>query len=208
MTLHNAKGLEFPVVFVTGLEEGLFPLARARETPSGLEEERRLFYVGITRAEDSLFLTHARGRRRNGEFLPSLPSSFLRELPAALVNTRSTVKLRGSGRSAGTDVAWGRWSGPSDTDDWPRATPSARRPGTPVVRSVTGFRPSTEEDESQDRPAFLPGERVQHARFGGGTIAEVSGSGRDAKVTVDFDDESIGRKRLVVAHAGLTRGVD
>ncbi len=64
------------------------------------------------------------------------------------------------------------------------------------------------EDESQDAPRFVAGERVQHAKFGSGTLADVSGQGRDAKVTIDFDDESVGRKRLVVAHAGLTRGVD
>ncbi|MGQ0646815.1 MAG: ATP-dependent helicase [Gemmatimonadaceae bacterium] len=207
MTLHNAKGLEFPVVFVTGLEEGLFPLARSRETPSALEEERRLFYVGITRAEDTLFITHAKGRRRNGEFMPSMASNFLREIPAALLNTRSTVKLRGSGRSSESELSWSRFGGlGDDTDQGPRASPSARRPGMPVPRFRIG--PTSEEDESQDRPSFVRGERVRHGRFGGGTIADVSGSGRDAKVTIDFDDESIGRKRLVVAHAGLTRGVD
>ena len=207
MTLHNAKGLEFPVVFVTGLEEGLFPLARARETPSGLEEERRLFYVGITRAEDALFLTHARGRRRNGEFMPSLPSSFLREVPAALLASRATPKLRGSGRAPDRDAPFGRWSGGPESDfDAPIRSPSARRPGAPVVRF--GTPPSADEDESQDRPDVVRGERVRHGRFGSGTIVEVTGSGRDAKVTIDFDDEGVGRKRLVVAHAALTRGLD
>ena len=87
--------------------------------------------------------------------------------------------------------------------------PSARRPGAPVPRAAPApQRRESHEDESQDHPSFVRGERVQHGRFGGGTIAEVGGSGRDAKVSVDFDDESVGRKRLVVAHAGLTRGVD
>ena len=90
------------------------------------------------------------------------------------------------------------------------ANPPPLRKGTglPVPRFTTTRRAPADEDESQDAPRFVPGERVQHARFGGGTIADVSGSGRDAKVTVDFDDEAIGRKRLVVAHAGLSRGVD
>src|SRR3569623_3073637 len=74
MTLHNAKGLEFPVVFITGLEDGLFPLAKAYDDPALLEEERRLFYVGITRAERKLYLTLAEERRRNGELLASRPS--------------------------------------------------------------------------------------------------------------------------------------
>ena len=99
MTLHNAKGLEYPVVFITGLEDGLFPLAKAFDDPALLEEERRLFYVGITRAEKKLFLTHAEERRRNGEFMASRQSSFLADIPEAMVDKKSTIKVRSSGRS-------------------------------------------------------------------------------------------------------------
>jgi DNA helicase-2/ATP-dependent DNA helicase PcrA len=210
MTLHNAKGLEFPVVFVTGMEEGLFPLARARETPSSLEEERRLFYVGITRAEDVLFITHARGRRRNGEFMPSMPSSFLRDIPATLVTSRQTPRLRGSGRVDDDTSGWRRGGGPSrgredDDNAWARPSADARRPGIPVFRPAPTVAP---EDESQDEAWLAIGARVRHGRFGEGTIAELSAPGRDAKATIDFDDETIGRKRLVLAHAGLTRGTD
>jgi DNA helicase-2/ATP-dependent DNA helicase PcrA len=187
MTLHNAKGLEFPVVYVTGLDEGLFPLARARDEPDLLEEERRLFYVGITRAEDVLVFTHARSRRRNGETLPSLPSRFLAEIPPALLKQQVTSRLRGSGR----------W--------FDRPTPAERRPGLAVGGWATSDVRASDE-ESQDRPRFVKGERVQHPKFGTGTIAELSGVGRDTKVTVDFDDETVGRKRLVVAFAGLQRG--
>ncbi len=201
MTLHNAKGLEFPVVFVTGLEEGLFPLARARESLEGLEEERRLFYVGITRAEDTLFVTHARARRRNGEYMASMPSSFLREIPSALLTNRLTHRLRASGRVSEDTPAFGRGAfldADSTASGWERA--AARRPFTPVTPT-----PAI-EDESQDELLFVTGARVRHARFGTGTIAEVTGTGRDAKVTIDFDDEEVGRKRLVVAHAGLMKG--
>jgi ATP-dependent DNA helicase UvrD/PcrA len=187
MTLHNAKGLEFPVVFITGLEDGLFPLARAFDDPPMLEEERRLFYVGITRAEESLYLTYARSRRRNGEFLPSIPSSFLTAVPEAMLEQRATVRLRSTGRALLTP------------------TPSQRRPGSPMTRPTFAV---ADEDASQDLPRFVKGERVRHARFGGGTIAELTGVGRDTKVTIDFDDEQIGRKRLVVAYAGLERGWD
>ena len=208
MTLHNAKGLEFPVVFVTGVEEGLFPLARARETPSGLEEERRLFYVGITRAEDCLFITHARGRRRNGEFMPSMPSSFLREIPDALVVARNTPRLRGSGK-LGEESGWRRGGGSSwardEEERWDRPSAADRRPGVPVFRPTPAVAP---EDESQDEPWLAVGARVRHVKFGEGVIAEISGTGREAKATIDFDDETIGRKRLVLAHAGLTRGTD
>ncbi|MGI8499125.1 MAG: ATP-dependent helicase [Gemmatimonadaceae bacterium] len=188
MTLHNAKGLEFPVVFITGLEEGLFPLSRAHDEPEMLEEERRLFYVGITRAERKLYLTHARSRRRNGETMPSIPSSFLATVPPGMLEERATLRLRATGRGV-----------------MPQS-PSARRPGRPVTRSGFAFDP--DEDASQDAPRFVKGERVRHARFGSGTVVELGGTGRDMKVTVDFDDESIGRKRLVVAYAGLQRGFE
>ncbi len=93
MTLHNAKGLEFPIVFIAGMEEGLFPLGRAYDEPDALEEERRLFYVGITRAEDKLFLTWARQRRRAGDFTYNTPSSFLEALPEGLLEERRTERL-------------------------------------------------------------------------------------------------------------------
>jgi DNA helicase-2/ATP-dependent DNA helicase PcrA len=189
MTLHNAKGLEFPLVFITGLEDGLFPLNRAFDEPAMLEEERRLFYVGITRAERKLYLTHARQRRRNGELLPSIPSSFLRTIPPGMLEERATFKLRASGRGVMPQPA------------------SVRRPGSPVSRSF-GAPVERDVEFSQDLPQFVKGERVKHPRFGAGTIAEIGGVGKDVKVTVDFDDESIGRKRLVVAYAGLQRGWD
>jgi DNA helicase II / ATP-dependent DNA helicase PcrA len=187
MTLHNAKGLEFPVVFVSGLEEGLFPLSRAHDEPDLLEEERRLFYVGITRAERKLYLVHARSRRRNGELMPSLPSTFLAPIPRELLEERATIRLRATGRAVLP------------------STPSMRRPGSPV-RRVSGD--DADVSASQLAPRFIKGARVRHQRFGSGTIAEFDGVGRDTKVTVDFDDETIGRKRLVVAYAGLERETD
>ena len=185
MTLHNAKGLEFPLVFITGLEEGLFPLSRAHDAPNELEEERRLFYVGITRAKRKLFLSHARSRRRNGETMPSVPSSFLRSIPESLVEQRATIRLRATGRAVLPQSA------------------AMRRPGEPVVRRSSRWDPDI--DASQDAPRFVKGERVRHPRFGSGTVMELSGTGRETKVTVDFDDEEVGRKRLVVAYAGLER---
>ncbi|HSJ62979.1 MAG TPA: UvrD-helicase domain-containing protein [Gemmatimonadaceae bacterium] len=185
MTLHNAKGLEFPHVFITGVEEGLFPLSRSHDEPRQLEEERRLFYVGITRAERVLTITHARSRRRNGETMPSIPSSFLAPITADLAQTRATIRLQATGRGASL------------------MSPSARRPGHPVRMPA---RRGWDEEASQDLPRFVKGERVRHARFGEGAVVELSGTGRDAKVTIDFDDETVGRKRLVVAYAGLERG--
>src|SRR5712671_180307 len=98
MTLHNAKGLEYPVVFLTGMEDGLFPLSQSFDDPPKLEEERRLFYVGITRAEEKLFLSFTEMRRRNGELLPSIKSRFLREIAAADIEERKTLRVTAMGR--------------------------------------------------------------------------------------------------------------
>jgi len=214
MTMHNAKGLEFPIVFITGLEDGLFPLARAYDDPPLLEEERRLFYVGITRAQQTLALTYAEERRRNGELTRSRPSSFLTAIPKGMVDERSTVKVRSTGRAVMSSMFGSGGSGGSVygghsrrgsfespatfSDDGFEHVPAARRrAGTPVTRHIAP------EDESQDTPPLATGARVQHRKFGVGTIAEVTGVGRDAKVKIDFDDESVGRKTLVVAQANL-----
>ncbi|HEY4306606.1 MAG TPA: UvrD-helicase domain-containing protein [Gemmatimonadaceae bacterium] len=227
MTLHNAKGLEYPVVFLTGLEDGLFPLAKAYDDPPLLEEERRLFYVGITRAEKKLYLTHAEERRRNGEFMQSRQSSFLDEVPDPMVEKRQTVKVRSSGRSVmrfGGDSSGAGGGGSyrsgygaagsgrsqrqtQDVGDYfnNRQSAASRRPGAPVP-SFAAAPAVSPEHESQDAPVFRIGARVKHRKFGSGTIAELAGVGRDAKVKIDFDDETIGRKTLVIAQANLERG--
>jgi DNA helicase-2/ATP-dependent DNA helicase PcrA len=208
MTMHNAKGLEFPIVFITGLEDGLFPLARAYEDPPLLEEERRLFYVGITRAQQTLVLSYAEERRRAGVITPSRPSSFVVNIPKGMVDERSTVKVRSTGRAVMSSMfgSYGRSGGgrgafeshANFADDTLSHVPaSRRRPGTPVTRSIEP------EDESQADASLATGARVRHRRFGAGTIAEVTGQGREAKVKVDFDDDSVGRKTLVVAQANL-----
>ncbi len=211
MTMHNAKGLEYPIVFITGLEDGLFPLARAYDDPPLLEEERRLFYVGITRAQQSLILTYAEERRRNGELTRSRASSFLTNIPKGMVDERATVKVRSTGRAVlssmfGSSNAYGARSRPVsgfgspgayEDDSFSHVPAAQRRPGTPVERRVAP------EDESQDTASLEVGARVKHRKFGSGTIAELTGVGREAKVKIDFDDETVGRKTLVVAQANL-----
>jgi DNA helicase-2/ATP-dependent DNA helicase PcrA len=183
MTLHAAKGLEFPVVAIAGLEEGLFPLSRA-DTPEALEEERRLCYVGITRAKDKVLLSYAAARRRGGELRPSLPSRFLEDVPAALVEERVT------------------------RPSWSIARETPRRPRG-AHRSLVLVGEDQAEPEmvetSEDAPRYRPGERVRHRRFGSGTIRRVEGRGRDLKVAVEFDDEAVGLKQLLAAYAGLER---
>ncbi|MDA1081420.1 MAG: UvrD-helicase domain-containing protein [Gemmatimonadetes bacterium] len=201
MTLHTAKGLEFPMVVIAGLEDGLFPLSRSLDDPEQLEEERRLFYVGITRAERILVLTWARSRRRNGELMASRLSSFVTAAAEGLMAVRQTAKLRSTpriyGGGRGSDRAADSWDDRPFGVEPPRWRPS---PGRERVVEI--------EDVSQDTPAFVMGERVKHSRFGSGTINALSGNGRDAKVSVQFDDEAIGTKKLVVAFAGLERDFD
>ncbi|HYK83468.1 MAG TPA: UvrD-helicase domain-containing protein [Gemmatimonadales bacterium] len=180
MTVHMAKGLEWPIVALTGLEDGLFPLARTVGEPGGLEEERRLCYVGLTRAREKLYLSWARTRYRNGRLELAEPSRFLDALPARLLEERST------------------------TPEWQRAPAAGaggrtrRAPGGPVPAEW-------EVEASQDAPRYVVGERVRHRKFGGGAVRAVSGAGRDLKVTVDFDDQTVGTKQLLVAYAGLER---
>jgi DNA helicase-2/ATP-dependent DNA helicase PcrA len=196
MTLHTAKGLEWPVVVLTGMEHGLFPLARAEEQPDGLEEERRLCYVGLTRAKDKLYLTWARARRRGGELRPGMPSRFLKALPSNLVEERRTTSLWApdwGGTAGRRDRGTGsRWGGRLSADD---LVSPPRRPSVAPEDSET----------SQDAPRYVKGERVRHRRFGSGTIRGLSGVGRDLKVSVVFDDAEVGEKQLLVAYAGLER---
>jgi DNA helicase-2/ATP-dependent DNA helicase PcrA len=193
MTLHNAKGLEYPVVFLTGLEDGLFPLSQSFDDPPKLEEERRLFYVGITRAEEKLYLSHTEMRRRNGELLPSIKSRFLREIAAANLEERKSLRVGALGRRAvgGRETSFSGAYPPRRTYEvpsWRRAAPIA------------------EAEASQDEPRYVKGERVKHKLFGEGSIAELSGVGREVKAVIDFDDESIGRKTIKLAYTTLERG--
>jgi DNA helicase-2/ATP-dependent DNA helicase PcrA len=201
MTLHNAKGLEFPVVFITGLEDGLFPLSQSFDDPPKLEEERRLFYVGITRAERKLYLTFAESRRRNGEFMPSIKSRFLKEIPQGMMEERRTLKVRTAGRSYTRDPSW-REAPYREPGTW-------RTQVTRPTHQIPAYRfaqPAADAAESEADSGYRPGERIKHRLFGGGAIVEVSGMGRDVKAVIDFDDESVGRKTIKLAYTTLERG--
>ncbi len=205
MTMHTAKGLEWPVVAVAGLEDGLFPLARSTESQEGLEEERRLFYVALTRAKDKLYLSHARSRRRGGEILPSMPSRFLESIPPGIVDEKRTSSLfvpswkQASANRYGRSGSYGSSGGSARAPQrsWQPERPSSR-PAAPPPRVEA-------EEQSQDAPRLIKGERVRHRRFGSGIIQGLSGAGKDLKVTVRFDAEEFGIKQLLVAYAGLER---
>jgi DNA helicase-2/ATP-dependent DNA helicase PcrA len=195
MTLHTAKGLEWPVVVLTGLEHGLFPLARAEEQPEGLEEERRLCYVGLTRAKDKLYLTWARARRRGGELRPGIASRFLRAIPPHLIEEKRTTALWAPD--------WGGQAG--RRSDGQRPSWYGGRSSAAPSRAATRAPEPVAAEESQDAPRYVKGERVRHRRFGSGTIQGLTGTGRDLKVSVAFDDAEVGVKQLLVAYAGLER---
>ena len=197
MTLHTAKGLEWPVVVLAGMEDGLFPLGRAAEQPDGVEEERRLAYVGLTRAKDKLYLTWARARRRGGELRPGVASRFLRALPPDLVDEQRTSALWAPDWGGASEGRFGRK--PSAASRW-----LSGESGTSARGSVRAPIDAPEE-ASQDAPRYVKGERVRHRRFGSGTIQGLSGTGRDLKVSVAFDEEEYGVKQLLVAYAGLER---
>ncbi|MGI8548931.1 MAG: ATP-dependent helicase, partial [Gemmatimonadaceae bacterium] len=187
MTLHNAKGLEFPVVFITGLEDALFPTSQSFDDPAKMEEERRLFYVGITRAEEKLYLTHAESRRRNGELVAGIKSRFVKDIPAGMLEERATLRAKSAGRNTWSD------------------TNRRKTYDVPVWRHPKEAKPKAWETESQDMPSFVHGERIRHATFGTGSIMEVSGTGRDVKATIAFDDDTVGRKTVKLAYTTLER---
>jgi DNA helicase-2/ATP-dependent DNA helicase PcrA len=156
MTLHSAKGLEFPVVFLTGLEEGVFPHGRALEDEEGIEEERRLAYVGLTRAKEQLFLSYAAERRLGGYAGLREPSRFLLEMPAAAV-----ASVGGRRRDPG----------PGRPPAWPGRV---AEPG-----------PDPGPDPADDYPLRV-GARVRHADWGDGILTGIQKDGEDVVVTVNF----------------------
>jgi DNA helicase-2/ATP-dependent DNA helicase PcrA len=175
MTLHTAKGLEFPVVFVTGWEDGMFPHMRALGDPTELSEERRLAYVGITRARQRLYVSRAKIRSSWGQPMLNPESRFLKEIPQHLIDWRRTDP------------------GPS----LPAPVSGAGRFGTP--------RPSPSRSGASKRPLLVlePGDRVNHDKYGLGRVEEVSGVGESAMSLIDFG--SSGRVKLMHNHAPVSK---
>jgi DNA helicase II / ATP-dependent DNA helicase PcrA len=192
MTLHAAKGLEFPVVFVTGLEEGLFPLGGASADRVELEEERRLMYVGMTRAKVKLYLSWAVTRYRFGEMSYSSRSRFLDEIDGSL------IRQEGDRPVAARPY---RRSGPGMFDAPARPAPPAKKK-QPEDGGIFSSDPMPDyEGESQDSFHAVVGSRVTHETFGAGRVMAIDGRGENARAVVDFD--SVGRKHLMLKFANL-----
>ena len=229
MTLHAAKGLEFSLVFLCGLEEGLFPHSRTFLQPDDIEEERRLCYVGMTRAMDTLILTRAVYRRRYGTDLPeaSVPSRFLEEVPAALVEELGgSRRKRESSRArvpALHDVPREQAHYAYEDEDQSSANWAAHpqpRSGTTTnsgrsynsIENIAEFFasrgkkftiPKLPVEQPQGKKGFRPGQKVRHPKYGEGTVYHREGEGEEAKITVQFP--RFGLKKLVEKYAQLER---
>ena len=206
MTLHAAKGLEFPRVYLTGMEEGLFPSMMAmQENPESLEEERRLCYVGITRAEQELMLTAARQRMIKGETRYEKPSRFLQELPEEFVERLEQensiyTRRRVQNEYEDSDLPWNnRSEGISLFGQKSSAYASKTvkpAPEKPSYGSVYKIQKSSTLD-------YGPGDRVNHMRFGNGTVKSIVDGGKDYEVTVEFD--TMGVRKMFASFAKLKK---
>ncbi len=220
MTLHSAKGLEFPIVIMVGLEEGIFPHERSMGDEFELEEERRLCYVGITRAQRLLYLTYAHRRTIYGETRRMQPSRFLSDLPAELVDWRTELSTMPQRLLAVTEDSFGqrviggrridltellsrvksrKRAGKAEAEN---ATPQVAASGRRADRRASGRR--TEDlEQAASLPRFAVGERVVHDKFGEGVVVTTQGEGPDAELTVAF--RGAGVKRLLARYAKLEK---
>ena len=216
LTMHNAKGLEFPVVFIAGMEEGLFPHSRSINSGDALqmEEERRLCYVGMTRARKKLYLSWARYRRRFGAGQPeaSIRSRFLKEVPATLIeNVRGDqghVDLYAERHmvreTAQKNLYTGKTYNSVDAVQQFFAGGPPKPAAAPLGHSKTGqpVQQLAQKPAGPAKPKKLgPGSSIDHAKYGRGTVLRVEGSGDDTKVTVSFPVH--GLKKLIAKYAGI-----
>jgi DNA helicase-2/ATP-dependent DNA helicase PcrA len=192
MTLHTAKGLEFPAVFMTAMEDGVFPHLRSLGEPKELEEERRLAYVGITRAQQRLFLSHAWCRTLWGSTQYNPPSRFLREIPDQLMAVAEGGRARmASGTGAGRDAYGG--SG--------RLGDQHRR--DVVEAAIRGRTASPARTTGAESMGITTGDDVVHGKWGEGVVLEVMGTGDKAEAVIRFP--SVGEKRLLLAWAPVKK---
>jgi DNA helicase-2/ATP-dependent DNA helicase PcrA len=187
MTLHTAKGLEFRAVFLTGIEEELLPHKMSAGEPGGPAEERRLFYVGITRARERLYLSLAMTRAQYGDTSVSAPSRFLGEVPAHLVEWRQSPGAAGPGPRAVGSLSW---------------STAASDPPLPKAKTEWTNRVTNKMRDNGDLELAV-GDRIRHDDFGEGRVASISGVAAKRIAEVHFD--TAGRKRLLIKVAPITK---
>ena len=197
MTVHSAKGLEFDHLFVVGMEEDLFPSAMAKSEVRGLEEERRLFYVAITRAKKSCTITYAKSRFRNGQTNPAAPSRFLKDIDPSYIEGGENEHFPGK---APADDFWGSMREQREQreqrvqNEGYTRTPIVPKRVVPVQRSVASPTPL-----SQEAQVLEVGNVIEHERFGRGVVTSIEMSGNDRRAFVEF--ESAGKKQLLLKFA-------
>ncbi len=198
MTIHLAKGLEFPVVFIVGLEESLFPSMMSMGSRADLEEERRLFYVALTRAEKEAYLTHAQMRYRWGKLIDCEPSRFLEEIDERYLN----ILTPDFSPFTGPDTSLpSRRRSAENTARKPR---TSLRPSSAPPKNLKRVRPTQESEGNFEALTNVEvGERVKHQRFGMGTVSDLEGSGPNKKAIIEFDN--VGEKKLLLKFAKLER---
>lgn len=215
MTLHAAKGLEFPLVFLVGMEEGLFPHSRTLMNPDEIEEERRLCYVGMTRAMRVLVLSRARYRRRYGTDMPeaSTASRFLSEVPAELFEDIGSPRKQ-SPVFADVDRHYD-YENEDQRPQYGRQKQKTTYGGNSTYNSIDNIaeffasrgkkfsRPTVPVEEPAGKRGFRPGQKVTHPKYGEGTVYRREGEGEDAKITVQFP--RFGLKKLVEKYAQLEK---
>ncbi len=210
MTLHSAKGLEFPTVFMTGMEEGIFPSSRSLMDESRLEEERRLCYVGITRAQKRLFLSRAQHRMLYNQVNHNAPSRFLGEIPQRLLEDEWAQKREAAFHNApapmpkGYGSSYGLRSTPAMADlGKPKLTLGGNALGIPGVQK--GFAPSKARQLAGTamQNLFRQGDRVIHRKFGEGRVVALLGSGADARIQIEFT--AYGVKEFVLSIAPIVK---
>lgn len=209
MTLHAAKGLEFPVVFLIGMEEGVFPLSRASEEPDELEEERRLAYVGITRAEEILFLTNANTRTLFGKTNYNRPSRFLREISDDLLQYQGLARPVNSSfgvrftKEEPTQFGQGMSLQQALQSRKANAQPQ-RRSSTQPFSKATGGQPFGKTSDSDNTTTdWEIGDIAHHKKWGDGTVLEVSGSGKTQELKIKFSE--VGLKKVLASVAPIEK---
>lgn len=217
MTAHSAKGLEFPVVFIVGLEDGLFPHSRSATDAAELEEERRLAYVAMTRAERYLYVTHAMKRRVYGEELASEPSQFLNEMPIELIEDLTPGKswLSFAKGSSAIDYEQGEYrkekkTYTGKTYDSVDSINEFFKQRNKMLGQTGGTswnkesKPKAMEIKAEASGTFVPGSYVRHSKYGRGLVLKREGAGESTKLTVSFP--GYGQKKLVEKYANLEKG--
>ncbi|MCB0407203.1 MAG: ATP-binding domain-containing protein, partial [Bdellovibrionales bacterium] len=203
MTLHISKGLEYPVVFIAGMEEGLFPSARSFDStdPEAVEEERRLAYVGMTRARERLYLTYARSRRVWGQEQSHSPSRFIDEIPSQYLKKESSVQRPSFVQRAQKQSSYNNGYGSSSGYQHSNNYGSSYNESFDAMPDYEGFSDDSSYSQSSADDRYKKGMRVRHPTFGAGQVFEVEGKGSHQKVSVLFENKTL--KKFIIKYARL-----